>query len=169
MHRLNIDLDTVKRCYYGELIVSLIEQTPQFADAKVVALFSSLHDEIPTATAIDRWAKTKKIVLPRVEGETMQFYEYDATKELHTGSYSILEPQPLRLATPETIDLMVVPGVAFTPQGDRLGRGAGYYDKYLSQPHFRGYTIGICYPHQLIETIPCEEHDVRLNQVIAAE
>ncbi|MFR9566777.1 MAG: 5-formyltetrahydrofolate cyclo-ligase, partial [Rikenellaceae bacterium] len=51
----------------------------------------------------------------------------------------------------------------------RLGRGAGYYDKYLSQPHFRGYTIGICYPHQLIETIPCEEHDVRLNQVIAAE
>lgn len=61
---------------------------------------------------------------------------------------------------------IVVPGTAFTQAGARMGRGRGYYDKYLSQPGFRGVKVGVCYAHQLVGELPVEPHDVFMDYVI---
>ena len=77
------------------------------------------------------------------------------------------EPQGATPCPPERIDLIVVPGTAFTRAGARMGRGRGYYDRYLSRPGFHARTVGVCYTHQLLDTLPVEPHDVPLDRVIA--
>ena len=71
-----------------------------------------------------------------------------------------------RPCDPAEIDFIVVPGVAFTAAGARMGRGRGYYDKYLSQSGFRGVKAGVCYAHQLVVELPVELHDVFMDYVV---
>ena len=80
-----------------------------------------------------------------------------------TGSFGIMEPISEHPIEPSEIDVMIVPGVVFTPDGMRCGRGKGFYDKYLSRKGFRAYTIGVCFPCQIVESIPIEEHGKRLD------
>ncbi|MEG2613606.1 MAG: 5-formyltetrahydrofolate cyclo-ligase [Alistipes sp.] len=165
MRQLNRGLAPDARANASRCIFEQIEHSTQFAAAHTVALFASLPDEPDTAEALTRWSHTKQIVVPRVEGETMQFYPYDpATMEC--GAFGIAEPQALTACDPALIDLLIAPGVAFTHEGLRLGRGRGYYDKYLSLAPFRAYKIGICYTHQLLPTLPCEPHDICMNCVV---
>ena len=82
------------------------------------------------------------------------------------GAFGILEPQGERPCPAGEIDLVVCPGVAFTADGRRLGRGRGYYDRYLGVPAFRGFRVGVCYAHQLVDDLPVEPHDVRMDRVI---
>lgn len=144
-----------------------VEEHERFRRAQVVAAFCALKDEPTTETTLRRWVEQgKRVAVPRVEGERMRFFYYEPTK-LVRGAFGIEEPsEEAELCPPCAMDLMVVPGVAFTAAGDRLGRGKGYYDKYLSQNDFRGYTIGVGYAHQLLETLPTEEHDRQLDTVI---
>ena len=82
------------------------------------------------------------------------------------GAFGILEPQGERPCPAGESDLVVCPGVAFTADGRRLGRGRGYYDRYLGDPAFRGFRVGVCYAHQLVDDLPVEPHDVRMDRVI---
>ena len=81
-------------------------------------------------------------------------------------SFNSLTREPCRA---EDIDFMVVPGVAFAGDGRRLGRGKGYYDRYLSQEGFRAFCVGVCYACQSREDIPAEAHDKRVDAVISAK
>ena len=103
-------------------------------------------------------------MVPRIEGEEMNFY--DISEGLEKGSFDIMEPTSNTPIEPSEIDVMIVPGVAFTRQGARLGRGKGFYDKYLSHSGFRAYTIGVCFPCQIVESLPTEPHDKTLDKVI---
>ena len=91
---------------------------------------------------------------------------YDISKGVEIGSFGIMEPTSTLPIEPSEIDAIVVPGVAFTREGARLGRGKGFYDKYLSRKGFRAHTIGVCYPCQVVDTIPSEEHDKMLDEVV---
>ena len=105
--------------------------------------------------------------MARVEGDAMRFCDCDPAA-LRRGAFGIAEPEPgARTCPPGEIDLVVVPGVAFTAGGVRLGRGKGYYDRYLSQAEFRGATVGVCYAHQLVGELPSEPHDVAVDCVVA--
>lgn len=74
---------------------------------------------------------------------------------LRAGAFRIAEPDGDAMpCEPSEIDLIVVPGTAFTQAGARMGRGRGFYDKYLSQPGFRGVKVGVCYAHQLVGHCP---------------
>jgi len=116
--------------------------------------------------ALARWSAAKRIVVPRVEGDAMRFYDY-APGELCRGAFGIAEPSVAeRPCDPAEIDFIVVPGVAFTAAGARMGRGRGYYDKYLSQSGFRGVKAGVCYAHQLVVELPVELHDVFMDYVV---
>jgi 5-formyltetrahydrofolate cyclo-ligase len=95
----------------------------------------------------------------------MEFYDY-AADALAEGSFGISEPQCGEPCRAEEIDLMIVPGVAFTASGDRLGRGKGYYDKYLSRKGFRAYCVGVCYAHQKVEQLPVEPHDRQMDEIV---
>lgn len=138
---------------------------------QVVALFSPLPDEIDVLPLAGRLAC--RVVMPRVGGGAdgepdMEFFDYDP-QAMASGAYGIAEPQAGEPCRVEDIDLMVVPGVAFSADGVRLGRGKGYYDRYLSRDGFRAYCVGVCYACQLRDDIPAESHDKRVNLVIAGK
>ena len=144
-------------------IVSFVER----CKAHTVALFASLPDEAQTDEAIAALSTCCRIVLPRIEGDEMNFY--DISEGVEIGSFGIMEPISATPVEPSEIDVMIVPGVAFTQLGARLGRGKGFYDKYLSLNGFKAQTIGVCYPCQLVEELPTESHDKMLDKVVCIE
>ena len=133
-------------------------------EAITVALFASLDDEPQTAEAIATLTQYCRVVLPRIEGDEMEFY--DTTAGMQSGSYGIMEPCATTPIAPADIDVMIVPGVAFTRDGARLGRGKGFYDRYLSRAGFRATTIGLCYAEQIVEQLPLEPHDRHCDEVM---
>ena len=158
-------LSTEEKLTLSAQIFSKLDACDKICEASVVALFISLPDEPQTATFIEQLSrKNKRVVVPRIEGEDMNFY--DISEGVETGSFGILEPLSKSPIKPSEIDVMVMPGVAFTLNGARCGRGKGFYDKYLSRNGFRAYTIGVCYPCQIVENLPVEEHDKRMESVI---
>ena len=165
MRRLNRALDSRQRLRASAAIFSAVERLPEFRAARTVAVFAALPDEPATDEVLARWASTRRVVLPRVEGDAMRFYAC-RPDALVFGAFGILEPQGERPCPAGEIDLVVCPGVAFTADGRRLGRGRGYYDRYLGDPAFRGFRVGVCYAHQLVDGLPVEPHDVRMDRVI---
>lgn len=166
MRALNRALDPAVRAAASVRIVARIEHLPEFAESRTVGLFCALPDEPDLSSALERWRAAKRLVVPRVEGDAMRFFEYDP-RRLVPGAFGILEPGPdARLCGPGEIDLLLVPGVAFTAGGLRCGRGKGYYDRYLAQTAFRGFRLGVCFAHQLVDALPAEPHDIRMDGVI---
>ena len=147
-------------------IFNKIATLSELEEASVVALFVSLSDEPQTADFIEHLLhKNRRVVVPRIEGEEMNFY--DISEGVKVGAFGIMEPTATTPIEPSEINVMIVPGVAFTLSGKRCGRGKGFYDKYLSHNGFRACTIGVCYPCQIVETLPTEEHDKVLDCVIS--
>ena len=165
MRQLNRALDSRQRLRASAAIFSAVERLPEFRAARTVAVFAALPDEPATDEVLARWASTRRVVLPRVEGDAMRFYAC-RPDALVFGAFGILEPQGERPCPAGEIDLVVCPGVAFTADGRRLGRGRGYYDRYLGDPAFRGFRVGVCYAHQLVDDLPVEPQDVRMDRVI---
>ena len=132
--------------------------------ARVVALFAPLPDEPQIWPLVEELSSRMLVVLPRIESEVMRFYPYSGV--VLPGAYGIMEPSANDAVASCDIDLIVVPGVAFTENGARMGRGKGFYDRYLSLEDFRGVKIGVCYRVQVVDAIPLEEHDVKMDRVI---
>ena len=133
--------------------------------AKVVALFSPLADEPQLWPLVEKMSAHLSVVLPRVEDDVMNFYRYDR-EVMAVGAFGISEPQRGVPVRPCEIGAMVVPGVAFSADGWRMGRGKGFYDRYLSQGGFKALKIGVCYREQIVDDIPVEPHDVAMDVVI---
>lgn len=147
-------------------IFGRVERLGAFAGARCVGLFCALGDEPDTSEALARWCGVKRIAVPRVEGASMRFYRYDPAV-MRPGAFGIAEPGPeAEVCDPADLDLIVVPGVAFAPDGRRLGRGRGYYDRYLAQPGLRALKVGVGYAHQLVGALPAEPHDVTMDVVV---
>ena len=115
----------------------------------------------------------KRVALPRVRTDEaarrLDFYEVASLEKCLTqGVFGILEPDPAktRLIEPANIDCILVPGVAFDNAGRRLGRGKGYYDRFLGGAARNAAKIGLAFSFQLIERVPAEAHDQRVDEVI---
>ena len=141
-----------------------LEKHPAFRDAKTVLLYHSMKDEVYTHSFIDKWTDSKQIVLPVVVGDTLEIRRYEGIGSMKPGPYGILEPIGTVLDNYSSIDLVVVPGVAFDRERNRLGHGKGYYDKIL--PQLAAYKIGICFPFQLVEKVPADSFDVKMDAII---
>ena len=150
----------------SEQIMEMLEKSPVFQKAQTVMLYSSLPDEVRTTDFIEKWRNKKRIILPTVVGDDIVPVELTADTEFAVGDFNILEPQN----KPYTggYDLMVVPGMAFDPAGNRLGRGKGYYDRFLSQ-HTTVPKIGICFDFQVVEKVPTEPNDIPMDAVLTSE
>lgn len=134
---------------------------------KVIMLYSALPDEVPTQILIDQLAvQGKTVLLPRVISDTdMELHRYTGKQDLQTGAYNILEPTGELFTDYEAIDIAIVPGMAFDNDGHRLGRGKGYYDRFLSRvPNI--YKIGLCFSWQMVDHVPFDEHDIVMDEVI---
>ncbi|MFC0875546.1 5-formyltetrahydrofolate cyclo-ligase [Saccharicrinis sp. FJH2] len=145
----------------------LLENDPLFQKAEIVALYWSLDDEVNTHRFIEKWNDKKTILLPVIEGDNIYFATYDGMKDMvKEDRFGVLQPGNNNIYNIKTIDLIVVPGVAFDQKNNRLGRGKGYYDRALS--YSKCPKIGICFPHQYIEQLPVDIHDVKVDKVLFA-
>ncbi len=106
-------------------------------------------------------------MLPKVDGDDMDFYEY-SPDSISLGAFGIEEPADGRKVSPDEIDAIIVPARAYTADGARLGRGRGYYDRYMSRQGFRAVKIGVCFAEQIVGHIPAEPHDVAVDLVVSA-
>lgn len=135
--------------------------------AETIALFLSLDDEPQMRGVIGALAATHRIVVPRIDGDEMEFAAYSPAT-LRIGAFGIEEPAKGETVPPADIDLIIVPGVAFTREGARLGRGRGYYDRYRARKGFRAFCIGVCFAEQIVGHIPTEPHDKAVDEVVSA-
>ncbi len=157
-------LDDTERDRAARDVFSLLEQTAAFMLADRILMYHSLPDELSTHEFIRRWAPRKHFYLPRVNGVNLDILPYDESR-LSLGSFHIEEPTGNDTTDINEIELIIVPAVAFDRQGNRVGRGKGYYDRLLSDT--KATKIGVGYDFQLIEEgIDADPHDVRMDMVI---
>ena len=150
--------------FRSDLICDRLIQTLLFQKAKCIALYCATGNEVSTYKLIDNYHLKKNIVLPVIADENMFFYPYTGKENLKKGRFGIVEPISRTLIEPKDVDLFIVPGLAFDYAGNRLGRGKGYYDRFLSDTNKP--IIGLCFDFQLIESIPHETHDVKMTFVL---
>lgn len=148
----------------SEKILAKLEQHPDFIKAERVMLYSALPDEVQTQSFLEKWHLKKQIILPTVVGDDIVPVAYGKDTAFAVGDFNILEPQnePYQGG----FDLIVVPGIAFDRNGNRIGRGRGYYDRFLCQ-HLDVKRIGICFNFQLVDKVPTEPLDIRMDEVIS--
>jgi 5,10-methenyltetrahydrofolate synthetase len=126
-----------------------------------------LKDEVDIRPLTDRLvSEGHTVVLPKViDGERMELRRYSSSTDLVEGAFHIMEPVGEPFTDYAVIDVALVPGVAFDAAGRRLGRGRGYYDRFLAAcPQI--YKIGVCFPFQRVAEVPSEAHDVTMDEVI---
>lgn len=145
-----------------------VEREEVFKEARTVLAYWSMDDEVFTHDFVCKWAEMKTILLPCVRGEELDIRYFDGKENLCPGEgYAIPEPVGALFTDLKQIDLVLVPGVAFDREGNRLGRGKGYYDRILKQTP--AYKIGLCFDFQLLDCVPTEEHDIKMDRVISNE
>lgn len=141
---------------------------PFYQEAKVIATYLSFPHEFQTQELIEQALKDgKKVLIPKTYPKgRMEFVVYDPQQLVKT-SFGLLEPQGnLEVVEPSQIDLIHVPGLAFTTEGYRIGYGGGYYDRYLE--HFTGHTLSAIYPCQ-VQEFDFENHDIPVQEVLIYE
>ena len=146
---------------------------PEFREAGIVAFFISLDSEVDTAALIDEaLAAGKRVVVPAIVGENLKLYGIKDRKAcLAKGPYGVLQPD-ISGARPfpnDQIDVILVPGVAFTSDGARLGRGKGFYDRFLKTLSGRIKKVGLAYDFQILPDLPMTPHDMPVDIVITNE
>lgn len=169
---LRKDMASLKRSYekttlldLSVKIMSRLEETKLFQQASCIALYHALPGEVQTADFIEKWHKQKRLLLPLVKGNDLQLLLYAGKESVKTGAFGIWEPtEECEVVPEEEIDLVIVPGVAFDRQHNRLGRGKGFYDRLLST--LSAPKIGICYDFQLKELIPIEPFDKKMDLIL---
>lgn len=157
-------LSTVEKNKSDGMIISRMVGQALFKSADRVFLYASVRNEINTHGLIaDAYRMGKTVGLPKCNGfGIMDFYCY--TGELVDGKFHIPEPSGAELLIPERTDIMIVPGLAFTCNGYRIGQGGGYYDRYLEKHPC--VTIGLCRDRFILEEIPVEWNDLPVDYVI---
>lgn len=143
-----------------------IEKEELFKEAKVVLLYYSMDDEVYTHDFVKKHYKTKTILLPCVDGDDLILRQYLGIESMKAGEqFGILEPLGKEFNDLEKIDLMIIPGVAFDKEKNRLGRGRGFYDRLLKTVN--ATKIGVCFDFQIVEQVPTEDFDVKMDVVIS--
>lgn len=148
-------------------ICNKIKTLLEFVEAKRIALYYALPDEPELTELLDEFANKKELYLPRVEGEDIAFYLYRSKEQsLAKGSFGIEEPTDKKedAIDPASLELIVVPGMAFSRSGLRLGRGKAFYDRFL--PKTKAFLVGVTFQFRLFDTIPCDPWDQPMDKII---
>ena len=154
--------------FIDQALTERLLKHPFYQEAKVIASYLSFPHEFQTQGLIEQALKDgKKVLIPKTYPKgRMDFVVYNPQQLVKT-SFGLLEPQgDLEVVDTSQIDLIHVPGLAFTVEGYRIGYGGGYYDRYLE--HFSGNTFSTIYPCQIQDFIP-EHHDIPVQEVLIDE
>lgn len=148
---------------YSARIIEQLEQLPCFQQAQTVLLYYPIRNEVSLLPLFKKYKNKKVLLLPVTHRKYIDACPYLGNALMKRGKFNIPEPQTEPYKKP--IDLILVPGVAFDREGNRLGRGGGYYDKFLRSQHHT-VTIGVGYDFQIVDEVPIERNDIRVKYII---
>lgn len=136
---------------------------PEFRQARSIFLYASLPDEVQLYELMDMClAEGRQVSLPLIKGKgVMAPVVLPGPEALVTGEYGIatVRAEGRRELAPESLDLIIVPGAAFAPDGARLGLGAGFYDRFMAEQAPQALRVALAFDCQLADSLPMEEHD----------
>ena len=140
-------------------------QTELYRQAKAIYGYLSYNQEVRTEPILRRaQADGKRVAVPKVYGGEMRFLWLDDLQQVAPGTYGIPEPIADGPVAMDEAALVLMPGLAFDPEGHRLGYGGGFYDRFLAaEPH---PTLALCYDFQLLPQLPTQPHDILVDAVL---
>lgn len=151
-------------------ILNRVLADDRYRSAGTVMCYASFRSEVDTRSIIAYSLKSGKgTVLPVVDREEkrLRLFEIDKMEDLVSGYMGIPEPRPgCKEMNVRDVDIILVPGVAFDKRCGRIGYGGGYYDRLLGSASERPYLIALAYEEQVVEEVPLDRHDVRMDAVI---
>ena len=150
-----------------KLIEKNIMKLDEINNAKTIFCFVSMKDEINTKYIIKKLLDLgKNVGVPKCEKENiMQVYKIESLNDLEKGFYNIEEPKAYcQKINPEDIDIAIIPATACDKKRNRIGKGAGYYDRYLENQKM--LKIAVCREKFLVESIPTDENDIIMDKVV---
>lgn len=163
------EMDKITYEHRSYLIANRLYRSPQWRNASVVGITVSRFPEVETWQIIRKgWEQGKTIVVPKCDpiNKSMRFYVIHRFDQLETVFFGLFEPivSLTEEIKKEQIDLLIVPGLGFSPKGFRIGFGGGYYDRYLVG--FTNNTMSLAFSEQIFEEIPYEHYDQPVKQII---
>ena len=157
----------------SRLVVSQVKSFPPYRAGNSIMCFVSLPREVYTHELLQEMRhEAKNVVIPWCDSTELRLFRFRNFDELVPGTLGILEPAEWfrtagdRVVTPEELDLVLVPGLGFDRRGGRLGRGKGFYDRFLKKLPPRVPKVGLAFEWQLVDEIPMLAHDVRMDWII---
>src|SRR5688500_5256200 len=149
---------------------ALIAASPEFTNARVIMLFLSMPTEIDTSPlALRAWQAGKTVVVPKVSWDQRRMLPIEITSlssaNMTTTGPGVREPIAGNPVPVRDIDFVIVPGLGFTQTGFRIGRGMGFYDRFLAQADFLGLSCGLAFSEQIVSDLPVLDHDVPLSML----
>ena len=162
-------LSPADRCRMSAMIASHVSAMPTFLDSRTVMLYLALPQEVQTESLLaECHRKAKRVVVPAVTKQGLVAAQMPpGPAELRPGRFGILEPATETAAiSPNDIDCVLVPGIAFDGRGARLGFGKGYYDRFLCRLPAATHICGLAFALQIVERVPELPHDVRMQWLV---
>ncbi|MFH1457681.1 MAG: 5-formyltetrahydrofolate cyclo-ligase [Candidatus Omnitrophota bacterium] len=155
----------------SKIIRNKLLRTQIFRKAKIVMFYIAFGDEVETQDMIKAAIKLGKIVTVPVcihRKVALRPGILDESIKLQRGPYGVCEPSTKRFIPLKDLDIVIVPGLAFDKKGNRLGRGKGYYDRFLKMLPKKIPTIGLAFDFQILPKVPAKTHDINVNRIIFA-
>lgn len=148
------------------ILADKLFETPQYRDCDALYAYLSFNQEVRTNPIIERaWADGKRVAVPKVIGRDMVFIWLTSYDQLGPGYYGITEPLENGPVADDRRALVLMPGLAFDPEGHRVGYGGGFYDRFLeAEPEHP--LVALCYDFQMFPRLEVESHDIPVDVVI---
>ncbi len=146
------------------LIFEKVISHPKVMNASVILIYVSKDSEVDTLNLIKYFLKKKKVAVPKIENNTMNFYYIHSLNDLEKGYFKILEPISKEKVTNFINAVCITPGICFSPKGYRIGYGKGFYDKFFYQNKI--YALGLCYKECLIDIPFLDKYDYKVDNII---
>ena len=151
------------RQMYSQQILDQLEQMTCFIEAKTILLYYPIQNEVDVLPLVKKFKHEKTLLFPVSHRRGMTVHPYAGNEHMHRGKFGI--PEPTTPAYDGEIDLVIVPAVAFDAKGRRLGRGGGYYDRFIKKLTHT-VLVGVGYDFQLVDEVPASRHDQRVHRII---
>jgi len=150
----------------SDAIIEALQRRKEVANANNLMGYLAIHNEVDISKLLNKFAESRKVYVPVIEGDKIRPSEYDASKICRKGLFEVPEPEPrVVLENLRELDVILIPGLAFDKRGNRIGFGKGFYDVFLRG--LPALKIGIAYDFQLLDAIEhAEEHDVKMDLII---
>lgn len=148
----------------GELFV----KSQAYQNAKTIYGYLPYNQEVRTTPILEQALRDgKRVAVPKVYGDTMKFIYLEDMCQVEKGYAGIPEPVADEPVADDSTALVLMPGLAFTKNGDRMGYGGGFYDRFLAEEPNHP-TVALCYDFQIVENLPVEEYDIPVDHIIWA-